>query len=149
MLDCRVIQSGRRGFRIEDSHYSPFLLSGCQSQRGTMRWRVQDFFCATDQSPQHSFLFHFLAASVFVLQSGSHPVAMATFRLLTFQAFHTCVWVPLCKRLYLQGRAYTCVRNLSTNVQVACVMLNRPGSGSRCHHCLLSQSFLLTTLLSI
>lgn len=78
----------------------PFFSQAVKGREVPMRCRMQDFFCATDQSPQHSFLFRFLAASVFVLQSGSHPVAMATFRLLTFQAFHTCVWVPLAARVY-------------------------------------------------
>lgn len=76
----------------------PFFSQAVKGREVPMRCRMQDFFCATDQSPQHSFLFRFLAASVFVLQSGSHPVAMATFRLLTFQAS-----IPVSGYRWLQG----------------------------------------------
>lgn len=59
---------------------------------------MQGFFVL--QTRVHSTASCFLAVSVFVLQSGSHPVATAMFRLLTFQAFHTCAWVPLAARVY-------------------------------------------------
>lgn len=45
-----------------------------------------------------------------------------------------------------QEEKFALVRPLSGNVQVAWVMNKRLESGSRCHHCLLSQVFLLGTL---
>lgn len=86
-----------------------------------MRWRDAGLFCATDQSPQHTFL---LLSSIRVCAAiWKSPSSNGYVQTLDLPGFpYLCLGTAGCKGLYLQGRACTCVRNLSTNIQVACVM---------------------------
>lgn len=101
----------------------PFFSQTVKGREVPMRWRDAGLFCATDQSPQHSFLFLFLSSicvCAAIWKSVSSNGYVQTLDLPGFP--YLGLGTAGCKGLCLQGRACTCVRNLSTNMQVACVM---------------------------
>lgn len=131
-VDFRVTQNGEGEASRLKTPNSPFLLSGHRKAGNEEHPRgggLKGFFARHNRVHSTASSSYFLAASVFVVPSGIHLGAMATFWFLTFRAFHTWFWVPGYRDRYIQGRTCTCVRSPCRNMLVVCVVNKQRGRG--------------------